>query len=60
MAKNFIYMTLLGLYVLGTIGGIGYSIYYGEWITAIAIVVLAVMAFPKAKEYFDYLFIKDI
>ena len=53
-------MTLLGLYVLGTIGGIGYCVYYGEWVTSIAIAVLAVMAFPKAKEYFDYLFIKDI
>ena len=60
MAKNFLYMTLLGLYVLGTIGGIGYSIYYDEWVTATGIAILAVMAFPKAKEYFDYLFIKDI
>jgi len=60
MAKNFLYMLLLGLYVLGTIGGIGYTVYYGEWAVATGIAVLAVMAFPIAKKYFDHLFIKDI
>ena len=50
---------MLALYVLGTINGIGYSIYISEWPTAIGVVALSFMAFPKAKAYFNELFIKD-
>lgn len=59
MAKNLIYGLLLLLYALGTINGIGYSIYIGEWPTAIGVVALAIMAFPTAKKYYQHLFIND-
>ena len=59
MAKNLIYGLLLLLYALGTINGIGYSIYIGEWPTAIGVAVLTIMAFPTAKKYYQHLFIND-
>ena len=59
MAKNLIYGLLLLLYALGTINGIGYSIYIGEWPTAIGVAVLTIMAFPTAKKFFNHLFIND-
>jgi hypothetical protein len=59
MAKNLIYGLMLLLYLLGTINGIGYSIYIGEWPTAIGVAVLTIMAFPTAKDMFYHLFIKD-
>ncbi len=59
MAKNLIYGLMLLLYLLGTINGIGYSIYIGEWPTAIGVVALAIMAFPTAKKYYQHLFIND-
>ncbi len=59
MAKKLFYFLMLFLYVVGTINGIGYSIYINEWPTAIGVAVFAVMAFPTAKNYFEYLFIKD-
>lgn len=59
MAKNLIYGLLLLLYALGTINGIGYSIYIDEWPTAIGVAVLTIMAFPTAKKFFNHLFIND-
>lgn len=47
--KHIISLILLFLYVIGTVNGIGYSIYIGEWPTAISVAVLSVMAFPTAK-----------
>lgn len=60
MAKNLLYGLALLLYLIGTINGIGYSIYIDEWPTAIGVAVLAVMAWPTAKNMYHYLFIKDI
>ena len=53
--KKILYFLALFLYGLGTIGGIGYAIYSGAWVIAIAVVVLAVMAFPTAKWFFNQL-----
>jgi hypothetical protein len=53
--KNIGLFLMLALYVLGTINGIAYSIYIGEYPTAIGVSVLAVMAYPKAKEYYHKL-----
>lgn len=47
--KHIISLILLFLYVIGTVNGIGYSIYIGEWPTAISVAVLSFMAFPTAK-----------
>ena len=46
---------MLALYVLGSINGVAYSIYIGEWPTAIGVAVLAYMAFSKAREYWKTL-----
>jgi hypothetical protein len=54
MKKAFYFLMLL-LYVLGAINGIGYSIYIGEYVTAIGVTVLAFMAWPTAVNYFKYL-----
>lgn len=46
---------MLCLYVLGVIGGIGYTLYCGAYPIAAGVAALGYMAFGKAKEYFDYL-----
>ena len=48
-------MVLLFCYLIGTVNGIGYSIYIHEYVTAICVAVLAVMAFPTAKNCWDAL-----
>lgn len=53
--KKAFYMLMLMLYLLGTINGIGYSIYIGEYVTAIGVAVLAFMAWPTAVNYLKYL-----
>lgn len=60
MAKKLLYLAALLLYLIGTINGIGYSIYIDEWPTAMGVAVLAVMAWPTAKNMFNYLFISNI
>ena len=37
-------------YAMGTIGGFGFSAWGGSWPVAIAVLILAVMAFPTAKQ----------
>ena len=59
MAKKLFQFVMLALYVMGTINGIGYSLWIGEWFTAIGVAALSFMAFPTAKAYFTELFIKD-
>ena len=49
MKNKILAFVMLVAYVIGTINGIGYSIYIGEWVTAICVAVLSVMAFPTAK-----------
>ena len=44
---------LLCAYVLGSIGGLGNALYNKSYLIAVAIVILAIMAFPKAKEFWD-------
>lgn len=53
--KQFIAFILLALYVVGVIGGIGYSVFYGGYLIAVGIVATAYLAFPKAKELFEIL-----
>lgn len=52
MIKPIFYMFVLFLYILGSIGGFGYACYSGAYVIAVAVAVLAVMAFPTAKKYF--------
>ena len=53
--KQFIAFILLALYVVGVIGGIGYSLYCGAYPIAAGVAALGYMAFGEAKEYFNYL-----
>lgn len=55
MVKKILNFFALFAYVVGAIGGIGYSIYGGSWPIAICIAVLAAMAFPTAKKFFQEL-----
>lgn len=55
MAKKIFYFIMLCLYVMGTINGIGYSCYIGEYMTAIGVTALAFMAWPTAVNYWKYI-----
>lgn len=48
MEKIYVFFVLC-LYVLGTIGGVGYTIYCGGYPIALGVVALAVMAYPKQR-----------
>ena len=53
MKKGILYAFVLMAYVIGAINGIGYSLYIGEWPTAICVAVLAVLAFPVVRNIFN-------
>ena len=53
--KKYYYLVMLALYVVGAIGGIGYTLYIGEYVTAVGIAVLAFMALPTAVNYWKFL-----
>ena len=46
---------MLCLYVLGVVGGIGYTCYCGAYPIAVGVAATGFLAFYKAKEYFCYL-----
>lgn len=46
---------MLCLYILGVLGGIGYTCYYGAYPIAAGVAATGFLAFEKAKGYFDYL-----
>jgi uncharacterized membrane protein len=50
--KGLLQFITLALYILGAIGGFGYACYSGAYLIAVAVLVLAVMAFPTAKRIF--------
>ena len=50
--KGLLQFITLTLYVFGAIGGFGYACYNGAYLIAVAVLVLAVMAFPTAKRIF--------
>ena len=52
MAKGFFSMFMMMAYLMGSVGGFGYAMYCEAYVIAGAIVLLSIMAFPKAKEYF--------
>lgn len=55
--KGIIYFIILALYILGSIGGFGYAIYSEAYLISIAVLALAVMAWPTAKKCFKELFL---
>lgn len=52
MMLKFFYLILLMCFAMGTIGGIGYACYAGEWVIAVAVAVLGVMAAPTAVQIY--------
>ncbi len=52
-AKQILRMVILMAYALGAIGGTGYALYCRAYVIAIAVVVLAVLAFPVVKKIFQ-------
>ena len=48
MKNKFLALIMLFCYLIGAVNGIGYSIYIGEWFTAVCVAVLTAMAFPTA------------
>lgn len=57
MKQGFISFIILALYILGSIGGFGYAVYSGAYLISIAVLALAVMAWPTAKKCFKELFL---
>ena len=53
--RKFVCFIALFLYAMGTIGGIGYAIYSGAWVIAVAVLWLGVMAFSTARNFYDEL-----
>ncbi|MBO4786912.1 MAG: hypothetical protein J5510_07585 [Prevotella sp.] len=53
--KKIMCFIALFLYIMGTIGGIGYCLYNKAYVIAIAVAVLSVMAFPTVRNMFKYL-----
>jgi hypothetical protein len=49
-------LVLFFAYIMGSIGGVGYSIYCKAYVIAVAVVVLAAMAFPAFKKHWNNLF----
>ena len=50
--KGFIYFALICLYILGTIGGIGYACYNHAYLIAVGVAAVAMMALPYIKGVF--------
>lgn len=50
--KGIISMFLLMLYAMGSIGGFGYAMYCKAYLIAVAVLVLAILAFPTIKKVF--------
>jgi len=49
-------LVILFLFAIGVIGGAGNLCYYGEYVTAIGVLVAGWLALPKAKEYWSKIF----
>lgn len=56
MKKEIISFIILALYILGSIGGFGYAVYSDAYLIAVAVVALAVMAWPTAWKCIKDLF----
>ena len=55
MIKKVVSCAVCALWVLGTIGGVGFAIYGGSWPCAAGCAVNALLALPTVKKHFDYL-----
>jgi len=53
--KKPLYFILLALWLLGLVGGVGYTLYCGAYPIAIGVAVNGYLSFDKVKEMFDYI-----
>ena len=53
--KGFIYFALICLYILGTIGGIGYACYNHAYLIAVGVAAVALMALPQVIKFYKSL-----
>ena len=53
--EKYLYLIILFAYAMGVVGGIGYALYSGAWVIAVAVLILGVMAFPTAWKVYDEL-----
>lgn len=50
--KKYFSFIMICLYVLGIIGGLGWTLYSGGYVIAVGVMAVAYMAWPKLVEYF--------
>lgn len=50
--KKYFSFLMICLYILGVIGGLGWTLYSGGYVIAVGVVAVAYMAWPKLVEYF--------
>lgn len=53
--KKLLYAILLMMWVVGIVGGVAFTIYYGGYVIAVGVAVAAWMSWQKVKEYFTIL-----
>ena len=53
--KKLISFLVICLWVIGTIGGVGYGIYEGAYPVAAGCLVNGILALPTVKKHFDIL-----
>lgn len=53
--KKILNFILLCLYIVGLIGGIGYTIHSHAWVITVGVAVLGVMGWPMARDCFKNL-----
>ena len=56
--KKIYYFIMICLWVLGVVGGIGYSLFCSAWAIAIGVAATGYMAVPTIKEYFNNLVLR--
>lgn len=50
--KKYFSFIMICLYILGVIGGLGWTLYSGGYVIAVGVVAVAYMAWSKLVEYF--------
>lgn len=49
--KKIFYLIMVALFVLGVVGGFGYTVYYGEYVISVGILACGYMGLPRLAEY---------
>lgn len=53
--KTVVSLAVFCLWILGTIGGVGFAIYSDSWPCAAGCAVNSILALPTVKKHLDYL-----